>query len=288
MSSDSHNKSFFLTLDLEEWYHLEYLNKYSLNKNQKIIPETEVFFKFLNEKNIPITVFVLGELIDENADLIKEIAKYHEIAIHGWNHDLLFTKTKESFQNEITKTKAKLENLIGKEVFGYRAPCFSMSDERLDWLSEIDISYDSSFIQFNGHPLYGKMQLNGFTEIDDLVYEKDSFYEIEIPTLKVFGKNIPISGGGYFRFFPRMLFRYLFSLYLNEKSNFNMYIHPFELTNVLPNIDRINYKDKLRFSIGRRKNLEKLISFLNSSLDEGFVFKTVISHIDSLKKNDYK
>ncbi|MBC8305398.1 MAG: polysaccharide deacetylase family protein, partial [Pelagibacterales bacterium] len=141
MFSNNSKKTIFLTLDLEEWYHLEYLKKYNLDKNNKLIPELTFFFEFLSDKNISITIFILGELINENSELIKEISKYHEISIHGWNHDLLYEKTEGNFKEEIKKTKATLEDLTGKEVVGYRAPCFSMSNEKLDWLQELGIEY---------------------------------------------------------------------------------------------------------------------------------------------------
>jgi len=283
MFSNTHKKTFFLTLDLEEWYHLEYLKKYSIDKKDRLIPDLNSFFEFLNNKNIQITVFILGELISENSKLIKEISKYHEISIHGWNHDLLFGKTKDIFTEEIRRTKNILEDLTGKEVVGYRAPCFSMSNEKLDWLQEIGIEYDSSFIQFSEHPLYGQLSMDEFVEIDDLIYMKNDFYEIEIPTLKILGRNIPISGGGYFRLFPRIFFKYLFNLYIKDKSNFNMYLHPFEISPKLMKINGISLKDKFRFSVGREKNIEKLVSFIDSSLKSNFSFKTIKSHIDYLK-----
>lgn len=278
-------KRFFLSLDLEDWYHLEYFQVYHPSKDQSMLNELSPFFELLNRFNIKITVFVLGELIESHQDLIQYIHNQgHEIAIHGWNHNLLTSKTTEEFIREIEKTKETLESFLQKPVIGYRAPCFSLNNEKLDKLSSIGMVYDSSYIDFSRHPLYGKLTLDQFVKVEDLIYQKDlNFFEFELPTISLFAKSIPISGGGYFRFFPRRVFNMLWKKYQRTHHNFVMYIHPFELTDKKIDLKGFAAKDIFRFSIGRKNNLKKLEWFIQDALQSGFQFETMEHYIRTLK-----
>lgn len=278
-------KTFFLTLDLEEWYHLEYFKDLAEGRSGGMLAELGSFFDLLDNYEIKITVFILGELIEDHRELILEINRRgHEIGIHGWNHDLLHAKENDEFIKEVIRTKNELENLTGQHVVGYRAPCFSMSNDKFDLLNSIGIRYDSSFIQFAEHPLYGSMSMDNFEKVDDLIFRKSGVYEFELPTLKFLGKSIPISGGGYFRLFPKIIFRRLLALYFERSKNFNMYIHPFELTDIEPDLSGFKFRNKYRFRVGRRNNLKKLEWLLKLTLSEGCQFSTIRGYIQSQNK----
>ena len=276
-------KKFFLTLDFEEWYHLEYVNRKNKNLdfNVATIEGLGDFFSLLDVYNIKITVFVLGELVFKYSSLIKRISENgHEIGIHGWNHDLLNNKTKADFLREVSEAKKELERLIGKKVKGYRSPCFSIDNEKLEALKEVDIEYDSSYIKFSDHPLYGNLTMKDFKKEDDLIYKKEGFYEFELPTVKILNKYIPISGGGYFRLFPIFLLKFLFKLFLKNNNNFIMYIHPFELSNIKVNLKGSGVLNKFRFQVGRRGGLKKLDWLIRFYIENGFEFKTMTEHIN--------
>jgi polysaccharide deacetylase family protein (PEP-CTERM system associated) len=276
--------NFFLTLDLEDWYHLDYFQKYDIPKKGCMVSAVLPFFEVLDKHNIKITVFVLGELIEEYSSLIKEISnRGHEISIHGWDHVLLHKKETKDFYEEISKTKKSLEKLIGKPVIGYRAPCFSLNNEKLNVLKSIGLQYDSSYIQFKEHPLYGSLDVSEFEKIDDLIYQKDGFFEFELPTIKILNKQIPISGGGYFRLLPKFYFKRLWKRYLKSHHNFNLYIHPFELTESKVNLTGVSSADKFRFSAGRKGNLKKLEWLINLAKESNFQFHTLSDYISNHK-----
>lgn len=276
-------RTFFLTLDLEEWYHLEYLKDGVDTDSTRVIEHLDEFFQILKKNNIKITVFVLGELIDRHQNLIQSfVDEGHEIGIHGWNHQLLGEKSLKTFVNEISATKNKLESTFGCDVIGYRAPCFSMSNEKLEALKGIGLEYDSSFIQFKDHPLYGDLNMNESIIVDNLVYKKNGVYEFELPTISLFGKMIPISGGGYFRLFPKFIFKRLWRRYIDENQNFNMYIHPFELTDVKVDIGNVSRGKRFRFGVGRRGNLKKLEWFIQMAKKDGFRFHTIKEYVEFL------
>lgn len=275
-------------MDLEEWYHLDYFKKYNLVREKKVIPLIYDFLNLLDNNDIKMTVFVLGELVEENSNILKEIKnRGHSIACHGYNHELLNKKTIIEFRKDILKAKDVIEGLINGEVIGYRAPCFTMDREKLMILKECGYKYDSSRIRFEQHLLYKPLDVSDFHKIDDLIYKKDNFYEFEVPTYKILKYNIPISGGGYFRFLPLPIFKYFFRQYSKMRNNFVFYIHPFEVTDIQINFgEEVSLKDKFRFSYGRKNNLDKFEKFINLCKKEGYIFHTFSHYINNREGED--
>ena len=91
--------TFFLTLDLEEWYHLDYLKSFSPDTSISLVPYIDSFLDNLDRLGIRMTVFALADVASKNRNLICELAgRGHEVATHGLNHDLLQTKTNGQFR----------------------------------------------------------------------------------------------------------------------------------------------------------------------------------------------
>lgn len=277
-------KHFFLTIDLEEWYHLEYLKPYSasIGSNQRYIPLILPFFDQLNQNGIKATVFVVGDIAQENKHVIQEIAKAgHEIACHSNHHKLVYEMGDEEFRDDIINAKKILEDICGKEILGYRAPCFSMDNKKLDILYECGFKYDASLIRFSEHELYRVLDMSCFNKIDSLVFEKDGHYEFETPTLETFGKLLPISGGGYFRLFPKWLMNNLINRYMKSEHNFIFYVHPFELSdNDLDGLKQTGVKNWIRYEVGRKGNSKKLLKFAMRLKKAGFCFTTIFEYLN--------
>ena len=284
------NKQAYLTIDIEEWYHLDYLKKYELDKNSvETVRHMTDFLNLLNKIDVKATFFVLAEVAHKYEDIIKDIySRGHEIGCHGLDHDLLYNKTNNQFREEILKARNILNELVGEDVVkGYRASCFSMTREKLDILKEVGFEYDSSYIKFLEHPLYGDLKMDGFTEVDDLIYELDNFYEFEIPTYKVAKYDVPISGGGYMRLIPSPILNKMIKSHFTKYNNYLIYLHPFELTNVkLPFPNNITYKDKFRASVGRKNNLRKLEKILLNLKQKNCEFITISDKITLLKERN--
>lgn len=262
-------KNTFITIDVEEWYDLDYLKEYKLDKSVKVISEIIEFLDMLDEFQIKATFFVLASRLNNNIDILREILRRgHAIGCHGYDHELLYKKDIKRFKAESLRAKARIEQVIKCKVNGYRASCFSMDHDKLDILNDYGYHFDSSYIKFEQHPLYRNLDLNDFEELDDLIYRKDNFIEYEIPTLKLWKYSIPISGGGYLRLFPFWVLKILIKKYAKQKKNFLLYLHPFELTPMeLPLPKDLDYKNRFRISVGRKSNMKKIrkiIAFLKS------------------------
>ncbi len=255
-----------MTLDLEEWYHLEYVKPYvaKIASTQRYIPQAMPFLRTMAAEGIYMTVFVLGEIARDNAQLVKSIAEMgHEIGCHGLSHELVSVLSLEQFKSETEKAKQILDGILGVSVQGYRAPCFSMEQEKLEILWELGFTYDASMIRFKEHNLYKMMDMTSFEKVESLIYKKGVHYEFETPTLNIIGRSIPISGGGYFRLFPLWLMKYFMKKYWKSESNFVFYVHPFEISGKpLKNAKKMGLKNYIRFQVGRATLQNRLFKYI--------------------------
>ena len=270
-------KKAVISLDFEDWYHLEYFKNSLNDKSQSILDEgTNEFINIITKENIKATFFIVGELISLKLELLKKIIKQdHEISGHSFNHVRPLTQTLEEFKLDSKKLLAELKEKLNIINPGYRAPCFSLDDERLKILNELKYSYDSSKISAGFHPLYGNINIEKYIKVFDNVYTDKTFTEFELPTERFLNKNIPISGGGYLRILPWFLFKYLLKKYLKENETYFFFIHPFELTNKHVSLPKdSSIISRLRFRIGRSKGASRLIKLIKILKEEGFEFVT--------------
>ncbi len=270
-------KYVYLTVDIEEWYDLDYLRKYKCDKSVEVIPEIIDFLDLLDECHIRATFFALADIVERNTDILREIVRRgHAIGCHGYDHELLYKKDTNQFIYEALKAKEMISEAANYNVTGYRAACFSMERDKLDALSNAGFQYDSSYIRFEQHPLYRNIDLTGYEKVDDLVYRRDGFFEYEIPTLRMGNYSLPISGGGYLRLFPYWMLRLLINAYVKQHHNFLVYLHPFEITEVdLPFPKDVTWKEKIRASVGKRGNIKKIEKLIKLLKSMGTQFRTL-------------
>lgn len=265
-----------LSMDIEDWYHLDYFSGKSIDKSFSMLDGLVNYVDILNRYEIKTTLFTLSELIDTFKEGITYAANSgHEIACHGKSHIRPVLLSFNDFTQEIVEAKEKLSDFLGKEVQGYRASCYSIDRRRYDAVIDAGFRYSSSKIVFNEHPLYGLLDLSDFEQLLPGIYRKEGFYEFELSTKKLLGRNIPVSGGGYIRILPWIFMKKMISTYLNDAQVYILYIHPFELSSVkMPKVDGISWLTKIRAHKGLGEvshKIEQLICLLH---EKGFVFKT--------------
>jgi len=271
-------RSAWMTVDLEEWYDLDYLKDFRLKDTPvRVLPQIFDFLDMLDREGIKATFFCVANIAQENADILREIVRRgHALGCHGLDHELLTGKTAEQFEYEAAEAKRIIEQAAGVPVTGYRASCFTMDRRKLEICRNLGYTYDSSRIRFKQHPLYRDLDLYDFTEVEDLVHIHENFSEYEVPTLDIGKYSIPISGGGYMRLFPYPVMKILLKMYAKKHENFLIYVHPFELTPMpLPLPKELKITTKFRCLVGRRGNLKKLTKIIRLLKNMGAAFSTL-------------
>jgi polysaccharide deacetylase family protein (PEP-CTERM system associated) len=184
------------------------------------------------------TFFVLGWVAERFPRLVRQIASAgHEVASHGYGHELITAQTPVAFRNDVRKAKSILEQLISRPVYGYRAPSFSITRETtwaISILAEEGYLYDSSIFPVL-HDRYGIPTASPY--VHELRTESGVLWEVPPSVVKLLGLNIPVAGGGYFRLYPYFLLREFLRRITRENIPLVMYLHPWELDPDQPRMD---------------------------------------------------
>ena len=258
-----------LTVDVEDYFHVAALSE-TIKPNDwdrwecRVERNTRTLLNLFAEKNTRATFFVLGWVAERYPALVREIHEAgHEVASHGYSHQLVYSQTPEVFREETFKSKALIEDIIGAPVLGYRAASYSITAQSrwaLDILCDAGFVYDSSIFPVH-HDRYG---MPGTPDLPYLLTTDNQQKIVEFPlsTLDLLNRKIPIAGGGYFRLFPYWFSRWGLST-INKKSEpFVFYLHPWEVDPDQPRVEaswfsRFRHYNNLDRCYTR---LEKLVS----------------------------
>jgi polysaccharide deacetylase family protein (PEP-CTERM system associated) len=232
------------TVDVEDYFHVAALSsairRDSWSRRElRVADNTERLLEILDAHNVHATFFVLGWLAEQVPALVRRIADAgHEIACHGFSHQLVYKQTPSEFREETIRAKQYLEDTIGHAVLGYRAASFSVTRDSLwalDVLIDLGFHYDSSIFPIH-HDLYG---LPGATPEPHRVSAPSGRTLAEFPmsAARFFGVQVPVSGGGYFRILPYWV-THAGLKQINERRErpFAFYLHPWELDPGQPRI----------------------------------------------------
>lgn len=203
-----------LTVDVEDYYQVEaFANLIRKEDWQRWEPRVERnthrLLDLFARHDVKGTFFVLGWIAERHPRLVREVARAgHEIACHGYDHQLIRNQDPEVFRADVRRAKSLLENATGAQVSGYRAPTYSITGQTLwalDILIEEGFQYDSSIFPVH-HDRYGIPDAERFPH----VIRRAAGEIIEFPpsTARIGGQNLPVAGGGYFRLMPYPMFRW--------------------------------------------------------------------------------
>lgn len=205
--------------------------------DSRVENNTKRLVELLAQHGTKATFFVLGWVAERHPDLVKLLVEQgHEIASHGYGHELVTSQSPEQFRHDVRKAKNILENLIGSSVIGYRAPSFSITDESqwaLTILVEEGYGYDSSMYDRFQRSETGRGN-HGLVQINTVA---GRIWEISPSTLNVCGFQVPVAGGGYFRLFPYATSKTFLQRLEKQGAKLVMYLHPWEIDPEQPRMD---------------------------------------------------
>ncbi len=257
-----------LTIDVEDYYMVSAFaeqcpfERWSGHES-RVERNTCCLLDLLAGYGVRATFFVLGWVAERFPKLVRRISDGgHEIASHGYNHRLVYRMTPAEFREDVRRAKQVLEERSGSEVLGYRAASYSIVAETLwalDILIEEGFRYDSSIFPIR-HDRYGMPDAARFPH----VLERPAGRICEFPpsTVRLFGQNVPVAGGGYLRLYPQFLtLAAMRRINEQEGQPVIVYLHPWEVDPGQPRIEA-SALSTFRHYVNIDSTLPKLTAFL--------------------------
>jgi polysaccharide deacetylase family protein (PEP-CTERM system associated) len=240
-----------LTVDVEEHFQVAAFEGQIARDSwdghaSRVVPNTNRVLDIFAGHGVHGTFFVLGWVARRYPELIRRIvADGHELASHGYDHTRVVYMDAARFRDDVTRTKAILEDTGGVPVRGYRAPSYSINARNLwalDVLQETGHVYSSSIYPIR-HDLYGMPEAPRFA----FRVRPGAILEIPVTTVRVNGRNLPAGGGGYFRLMPYGLYRWgLRRVNRRDAQPGMFYFHPWEVDPGQPRVEGAPLRSRLR------------------------------------------
>ena len=273
-----------MSIDVEDWFHVENLKSVIPRTTWdgcelRVERNTVRVMEILDACKSRATFFVLGWVAEKCPQLVRAVAAAgHEVASHGYGHDLVYSLRPSEFRTDILRSKHYLEDLIGKRVRGYRAPCFSITDWAVPILQEAGFDYDSSVVSTVAHDRYGK--LDGVDAGQAITVLREDFYEASISCIRVGRRGIPWGGGGYFRLAPYWLWCQGIRAILRSGVPYVFYIHPWEIDPGQPHVEGLDAISRFRHRVNLRRCEPRFIALIDD-----FRWMPLGDLLDGWKKN---
>ena len=268
-----------LTIDVEDYFHVSAMTPYVARSDWerhdcRVEQNVERILAMLEEYGARATFFTLGWVAERYPQLVRRIvAEGHELASHGFAHKRASEQSPEAFFSDIQLAKIVLEDIAGVEVRGYRAPSFSIGPANawaFECIERAGYRYSSSVYPVR-HDHYGTPDAPRFTH--DV---REGLLEVPVTTARLFGRNWPAGGGGYFRLMPYAMSRWLLRRVNRvDQQPAIFYFHPWEIDPDQPRVPGISARTRFRHYLNlhrtERRLRQLLFDFEWSRVDELFL-----------------
>jgi polysaccharide deacetylase family protein (PEP-CTERM system associated) len=239
-----------LTIDVEDYFQVSAFAPYIRRdewetRECRIERNIDRVLALLDGCGTHATFFTLGWIAERYPQVVRRIVDAgHELASHGYGHQRASDLSPAEFAQDIGRAKKILEDIAGHEVQGYRAPSFSIGAGNLwafDALAAAGYRYSSSIYPIR-HDHYGMPDSPRFA------YRLAcGLLEVPVTTLRMFDRNLPSSGGGYFRLLPYALSRWMLrKVNAEDGEPAVFYFHPWEIDPEQPRVAGIDAKTRFR------------------------------------------
>jgi polysaccharide deacetylase family protein (PEP-CTERM system associated) len=256
-----------MSVDVEDWFCVHNLSRLIPYADwdkceSRVERSTGRLLDLFGKHGVEATFFVLGWVADRFPDLVREIERRgHEVATHGYSHQLLTFMQPEDFRADLQRSLMVLAKTTSQEVRGFRAPSFSLTRRTfwaVDILRENGIHYDSSVFPVAFHPDYGIADA-------DLQPHRlaEGLTELPMGVAEVWGRRIPCSGGGYFRLYPYALTRALMRRCNRQGRPVIFYLHPWEADPEQPRVPGLPWSNRFRHYNNLDRTAERLDRLLS-------------------------
>lgn len=280
----SNTTSHFFTVDVEEYFQVKALESAVcreewISRPSRLARSIDALLGRLDRHSARGTFFVLGWIAEHRPEVVLAIAAAgHEIASHGFWHERVTALDRDAFREDVRTSKRTLEDLIGAEVVGYRAPSFSIIpgwEWAFDVLVEEGYRYDSSLFPIRRHG-YGYPNAPRIPHV--IQRTGGRIAEFPLATTSILRVPVPAAGGGYLRQFPLAIIRRAFREASERCEPATFYIHPWEIDPGQPRLP-VSVLNRLRHYRGLGGTLARIDLIL-----EEFSFGTIASYLPELER----
>ena len=240
-----------MTIDVEDYFQVSAFAPH-IPRNQwdnlpcRVEGNVMRILDMLDTHQTKATFFTLGWIAERYPDMVREmVSRGHELASHGYGHLRASDQSEIEFRTDVTHAKKLLEDIGGVAVTGYRAPSFSIGANNLwafDVLNDAGYVYSSSIYPIK-HDHYGMPDAPRFA------FQPRSHGLLELPltTLNLLGRNLPASGGGYFRLLPYSVSSWMIRRVNRQNGEACIfYFHPWEIDPDQPRQRGVGWKTRFR------------------------------------------
>ena len=261
-----------LSFDIEDWFHVigvpELEDSDTWLKRESLVERrTDQILQICDDHQVKATFFIVGWIADHHPELVRRIADAgHEFGSHTYWHRLVFTLDRRTFREDLQRSVRGIQDLTGREVLGFRAPCFSLTpgfEWVMDELLDEGIRYDASLFpvarENGGYPCPRGPHL----------FETPSGQRIPALPMSVTRVGPVVtgfSGGSYFRLLPFGLMERLFRRQESRGMPAIVYLHPRDFAPDCPRVP-MGLRRRVYLHAGLAKTERKLRQLL-----EQFVF----------------
>ena len=216
-----------LSVDVEDWYH-DGGPAPGGAAAERVVANTERLLDLLAARGARATFFFLGEVAERHPQLVRRVAAGgHEVGSHGQAHRRLAEQLSGEFRDDVARSLAVLQDVIGARVHGYRAPYFSIK-AGVRWpialLGELGLRYDSSILAIDRPPGLELVSprapfrhANGVWEVPVAMLQLLRFW------------HLPLASGAGLRLVPPRLLRRALARFEHDVGAGVFYLHPWEL-----------------------------------------------------------
>jgi polysaccharide deacetylase family protein (PEP-CTERM system associated) len=270
-----------LTVALEDYFHVTPLetvirqdrwNRFEMRLEES----TRRVLDLLDECGARATFFVLGWVADAAPELVREVAaRGHEVASKGYYHRDIRSLGRDTFRDDAVRAREALEWATGCRVLGYRLAQQWLRPSDLwilEVLAESGYAYDSSVrLVFRTYASEPWRQFPHRVEVAGR-----PFLEVPLSSVRLFGLDVPIAGGNYFRQFPHSLVRRAVAHWDRHYSApYVMYFHTWELDPDQPRINGVSLRQQIR----QYRNLKRMPAMIRHYL-ENYRFTSVADYFE--------
>lgn len=251
-----------MSIDVEDYFQVSAFER-TINRDDwdripcRVEANVDRIMQLLADRNVRATFFTLGWLAERYPAMIRRIVDAgHELASHGYGHQRVTDLTPEQFKQDLLRAKKLLQDHGQCEIIGYRAPSFSIGPTNLwahDVLAQTGHRYSSSVYPI-AHDHYGMPDAPRFA-----YRPRPDLLEIPPTSIRLMARNLPASGGGFFRLLPYAVSRWsLTRVNRVDRESGVFYFHPWEVDPAQPRVAGASAKARFRHYLNLGKTIPRL------------------------------